>query len=205
MENPSSRVDVMTNTLIQHQIKDNKHVLRQIVQAIIFLGKQGLPLRGDKEDISYSTKNPGNILAFLKMLSKKDPLLFRHLHTPRAKNATYLSPRMQNEVISIIGNDIILTDIIDEVKKAVFFSVMADEVSSHNVEHLALCLHFVDENCDIWEKFVLFVKLDRVRPQDIANSIISIIEGLGLSLNELRGHGYDGASNTSGEKSGVQK
>ena len=205
MENPSSRVDVMTNTLIQHQIKDNKHVLRQIVQAIIFLGKQGLPLRGDKEDISDSTKNPGNFLALLKMLSNNDPLLFRHLHAPRAKNATYLSPRIQNEVISIIGNDIILTDIIDEVKKAVFFSVMADEVSSHNVEHLALCLRFVDENCDIREEFVSFVKLDRVRAQDIANSIISTIEGLGLSLNELRGQGYDGASNMSGEKSGVQK
>ena len=82
---------------------------------------------------------------------------------------------------------------------------MADEVSSHNVEHLALCLRFVDENCVIREEFVSFVKLDRVRAQDIANSIISAIEGLGLSLNELRGQGYDGASNMSGEKSGVQK
>ena len=98
MENPSSRVDVMTNTLIQHQIKDNKYVLRQIVQAIIFLENKVYLFGGDKEDISDSTKNPGNFLALLKMLSNNDPLLFRHLHAPRAKNATYLLPRIQNEV-----------------------------------------------------------------------------------------------------------
>ena len=32
-----------------------------------------------------------------------------------------------------------------------------------------------------------------------------MLGGLGLSLNELRGQGYDGASTISGEKSGVQK
>ena len=86
-----------------------------------------------------------------------------------------------------------------EVKKARFFSVLADEVSSHNVEHLALCLHFVDEKCDIREEFVTFVKLERVRASDITTAIINTLEGLGLSLNELRGQGYDGAATMSGE------
>ena len=37
------------------------------------------------------------------------------------------------------------------------------------------------------------------------DAIVGCLEGLGLSLNELRGQGYDGASTTSGERSGVQK
>ena len=82
---------------------------------------------------------------------------------------------------------------------------MADEVSSHNVEHMALCLCYVDESCDIQEKFVAFLKLKRVRANDITNAIVNTLEDLGLSLVNLRGQGYDGAANMSGQKSGVQK
>ena len=46
--------------------------------------------------------------------------------------------------------------VIDEVKAAKFYAVMADEVTSHNVEHLAICRRFVDEKSDIREEFVIF-------------------------------------------------
>ena len=49
------------------------------------------------------------------------------------------------------------------------------------------------------------MKLERVRASDITTAIVNTLEGLGLSLNELRGQGYDGAATMSGEKSGVQK
>ena len=49
------------------------------------------------------------------------------------------------------------------------------------------------------------MKLERVTASDITTAIINTLEGLGLSLNELRGQGYDGAATMSGEKSGVQK
>ena len=49
------------------------------------------------------------------------------------------------------------------------------------------------------------MKLERVRASDITTAIINTLEGLGLSLNELRGQGYDGAATMSGEKLGVQK
>jgi len=75
-----------------------------------------------------------------------------------------------------------------------FYSILADEVSSHNVEHIELCLHFVDENCDVQEKFIGFVKLQRVRANDIANAIITTLEDLKLSLMHLQGQGYDWGS-----------
>lgn len=102
----------------------------------------------------------------------------------------------------MLGHDIIRANLIAEVKKAKFFADLADEVSSHNVEYLPLCLRFVDEKYDIREEFVSFA---RVRATDIANAIVSMLEELGLSLADLRGQGYDGASTMSGEKSGVQK
>ena len=59
---------------------------------------------------------------------------------------------------------------------------MADEVFSHNVEHMALCLCYVDESCDIQEKFVALLKSERVRANDITNAIVSTLKYLGLSL-----------------------
>ena len=139
------------------------------------------------------------------MLAENDDQLYRHLHQPVARNATYVSPRSQNEIISIVGYDIVRSKILSEVRNAKFYSVMADEVSSHNSEHLCLCLRFVDDTCQIREEFISFLKLERVRAVDITDAIVNCLEGMGLSLNELRGQGYDGASTMSGEKSGVQK
>ncbi len=53
VENPSTRVDVMFSDSIQKKITENEHILRQIVRAILFLGKQGLPFRGNAEKVPY--------------------------------------------------------------------------------------------------------------------------------------------------------
>ena len=66
--------------------------------------------------------------------------------------------------------------------------VEVDE-SIHNVEHLAHCLRFVDANFDIWEEFLSFLKLERMRATDITDAIGGTLEGLGLPLQDLRGQG----------------
>lgn len=142
-ESPASRLDVMVDKSLQARMNENKQIIRQIVRAILFLTKQGLSLRGDVEDIR-SRKNPGNFLALLKDYAATDKILFNHLNCPIAKNATYLSPSTQNDIINVIGFDVVLSGIVSEVKAACFFSVLADEVSCHNVEHLPICLRFVD-------------------------------------------------------------
>ena len=70
----------------------------------MFLAKQGLPFRGDFESIQ-SKKNPGNFLALLKDYATTDKILFDHLNSSRAKNATYISPSTQNDIINVIGCD----------------------------------------------------------------------------------------------------
>ena len=119
IEKPSSRIDILANSALQARIKENKHILRQIVCAVHFLAKQGMAFRGDVEDIS-SNKNPGKFLALLAMLAENDSVLHGHLYQPRARNATYLSPQSQNEIINVIGYDMIHANIISEVKEARF-------------------------------------------------------------------------------------
>ncbi len=142
-------------------------------------------------------------MALLKSFAKTDPILSNHLYHPQSKNATYISPQSQNDTINVIGYDTILAGIVNEIKASKFFSVIADEVSSHGVEHLPICLRFVDDNCEIREEFIGFVKLKRVRAIDITEAIIHSIENLGLSLCNLRGQGYDGAA--SDKRAGLLK
>ena len=173
------------------------------MRAVIYLAKQGLPLRGDVEDIN-GVKNSGHFLALLKDYASKDEILYQHLYFPKGRNATYMSSTTQNNIINFIGYDLLLNAIISEVKEATFFSVLADEVSSHTVEHLGMCLRFVDSECNIHDEFFAFIKLSRVRASNIADSILTTLVNLGLSMSDLRGQGYDGALTMSGAKAGVQ-
>ena len=113
---------------------------------------------------------------------------------------------MQNDIIDVIGFDIIRASIVKEVKEAKFFAVLADEVSSHNIEHLAVRLDlYIAVTGKIREEFVSFVQMERVRAVDIEQAIAGLLMHLGLSLGNLCGQGYDGASTMGGEKSGVQR
>ena len=71
----------------------------------------------------------------------------------------YISPHTQNEIIDIIGQRIIQNSIIKEVIQARFYSIMVDEVTSHNKEIMLLCVRFVDVHKDIWEEFIQFSTL----------------------------------------------
>ena len=64
IENPASRIDIMVSSDIQMRMDENKHIIHQIVHTIIFIEKQGLPCRGDNEDLC-TTKNTRNFLALL--------------------------------------------------------------------------------------------------------------------------------------------
>ena len=140
------------------------------MHTILFLAKQGLPFRGDKESV-IAVKNPGNFMALMSLLRLIPYCMTTCTNLARAKNVTYmyLSPKSQNDITSVIGFHVVHANIVDEVRKAGFFSVMADEVSIHNVEHMPICLHFVDEKCNIREDFLAFVRLERVRAGDISN------------------------------------
>jgi hypothetical protein len=78
-------------------------------------------------------------------------------------NATYISHRVQNEILNIC-NDVIRENIIKDIKKSIFFSVIADESCAiSGIEHLSLGLRFgqkmsTSEFC-VREEFIGFVSL----------------------------------------------
>ena len=55
-----------------------------------------------------------------------------------------------------------LKNLPEEIKDAKHYSIMADEVTSHNKEQLVLCARFVDKNDEIREEFIAFIHLPRI-------------------------------------------
>ncbi|XP_014673689.1 PREDICTED: 52 kDa repressor of the inhibitor of the protein kinase-like [Priapulus caudatus] len=187
------------------QIKENGEILKHIGETVLYCGRQNIPLRGDYEasDTSF-TKNPGNFIARLKLLSKHSSLLQKHLQAPAKKNATYISPQSQNELIDVIGHKIIRETILEEVRKTRWFSVMCDEATSHNAELMSLCVRFVDTNCQMREEFIDFIGTCRTTGRVLASKILQKLEELNLDVTKIRGQGYDGAAAMSSARVGVQ-
>ena len=91
-------------------------------------------MRGDIEKL--------NVLSLLKLMANRNEILRIHLETPQMRCVTYMSPSTQNELLKVVANHIILQGIVCDVKQARFCSIMADEVTSHNSEQLAICVQF---------------------------------------------------------------
>ena len=178
--------------------------MEAIARVIHLLGKLGIALRTHRDDISdENNENPGHFLMLIQQIAIYNPVLAEHLNTPLSKNATYLSPLSQNELIEVIGINTIQHELIEEIKRAIFFSIMADEVTTYNEEMLSMCFRYVDDNDDIREVFLEFLELERITGVEIGNKILTFFEKKGIDIKNLRGQCYDGAPNMKLEKVGV--
>ena len=54
------------------------------------------------------------------------------------------------------------------------------------------------------ENFLVFIPVQDVTGEGLANTLLETLKNLGLNLEKVRGQGYDGAATMSGAFNGVQ-
>lgn len=110
--------------------------------------------------VSTEQSNEGNFVELVRFRAETDQVLATHLaNSPR--NGRYTSKTIQNELVEVTGNSI-RSDIVEEVKRAKFYSVIADEVTdSSNKEELSLALRYILDD-SIKEVFVDFIEVERI-------------------------------------------
>ena len=180
--NPDLTIPFSFDNERQQRIENNTEILRRVMEVFITCGKQCLLLRAHREKIPDT--NSGNVLAILRLLGKTNQTLKEHLDNPMAWNAQYLSPQIQNKIIGITADDVLQSDLIDEVKK--FFSILANEVRSHHVEQLLICVRFVDKSDSISEQFLEFGRCAHVNDKTKSNEILRIIKKAYLDIMKCR-------------------
>ena len=78
------------------------------------LEKQGLALRGHRESSDVSYNQAGNFLTLVHEIAQCSTLLKNHVEDSLRKDVKYLRPKSQNELIDIIGKNLIQRRIIQE-------------------------------------------------------------------------------------------
>ena len=206
--NPSQAIDTILVSEARKRMEANKKVISSLLKIVLLCGKQGIAFRGHRddclnwEDIEDEYSNPGNFIELVRFRAETDNTLSEHLkNSPR--NARYTSKTIQNELIEVVGK-YISNEIITEVKKSKYYTVIADEVNDvSNKEQISISLRYVHYGT-VKEVFIAFVSVEfeRITGKNIAAAILDWIQTVGLSPSDMRGQCYDGASNMSGARSG---
>ena len=132
-----------------------------------------------------------------------DLTLKQHLQTV-GHNAVYTSKGIQNNFINICGK-LIQDKILQKVKQAAFYSIIADEATdASNVEQLSISIHFVGDDNKVYEKFICFHPCQSgVTGEAIDSYIFDNLELWNLDPNLIRGQAYDGAGAMAGQSKGA--
>ncbi|XP_062556769.1 zinc finger MYM-type protein 1-like [Armigeres subalbatus] len=192
-------VNLQMVTAFAKQAEANRKIIKSIISTVLFCGTHDLPFRGKEnhtgvfEDLIHFKAESG------------DTALYDHVSQGK-KNATYLSPQIQNQIISICG-DIVLAELLNDARNAAAYSILADESCDiSGKEQLSIGVRFFDSRKkEIREEFLGFVELDAMDANAIATSIANFLQKTGLDPDKCVGQGYDGCSTMAGKDNGVQK
>lgn len=185
-----------------------------MLDAVLFLTKNGLSFRGHQENLSVENGKCGLFLSTIQLISKHSPVLKQHLDTvadsQKSENrmqAHYLSPRTQNDFLELCGNKV-SNSILDDVRSARYYGIIVDGTpdSSHK-EQLVFVFRYVLQvfaKWEITESFIKLVHCDKKTGVEIAEVIKNVLEECGIDFQLCRGQGFDNAPNMSGIFNGVQ-
>ena len=211
------RQETLESERIKQQVISNRNVMTHIVDAVILLGRQGLPFRGHRESLSNPYQNTGNFLELLKFLSPYDSTIKEHLQKVTTEQQqlaakcsekpgpigpgsrlTFLSNDSQNKLISVIGSET-SAEIIRRIKNCRAWSLIADTTPDvTHKEQLSICVRIVDEFGDCSEHLLSCQRASGTSAVALYNVIAAALECYGVTFEKLVAQAYDGASNMSG-------
>ncbi|ESQ33345.1 hypothetical protein EUTSA_v10009558mg [Eutrema salsugineum] len=197
---------------IQEEInKEKKHwrdVLLRTIALVKGLAKKNIAFRGRSEKIHEDDN--GNFLGMMEVFADFDPVIKEHFRRidKREIRYHYLSHRIQDELIKMIGTEV-KKMILEKIQCAKYFSVILDTTPDcSNREQMSLvirCVDISDTSPKIQEFFLSFLEVKDKTGEGLFETLQDVLLNLGLSIDDIRGQGYDNGSNMKGKNKGVQK
>lgn len=136
------------NTVDKHLLKhlqaeklQLREVFKRLIAFTLYFARQNIAFTGTTSDIDDPTGKNGNFQQLVHTVATFDYVLKEHLE--KNKTIHYLSPKIQNELIAIIGSKV-KNQIIDQIKQSKYYSIIADTTSDvTNVEQMTLVFRYV--------------------------------------------------------------
>nr|XP_011468626.1 PREDICTED: zinc finger MYM-type protein 1-like [Fragaria vesca subsp. vesca] len=178
------------------EVEHNRFRLKATIKGVRLLANQGQAFRGHDE--SESSLNDGNFKqvrkSYERMASDDDRVILQN--SPR--NAKYISLSIQKQLLNILGNRVrqMIREEVDDAKFCILVNV-ADK------EQMFIILRFVDRHSFIQERFLKIVSVSDTTSLTLKLEIVKVLSMFNLQVENMRGQGYDRASNMSGIWNGL--
>lgn len=204
----NSPIDVHLNEQKQTELsareenrRRNRDFMERLVEIVRLLAKGGRPFRGHNE--KHESNEKGLFLEIFNLLLKFDPFLKKYLETA-PRNATYMSNRIQNDLIASLHN-VMLKSIAAEIGGNKV-SIMADETSDcgHHEQLAVVVRYFCDKKNRPVERFLTLKRLLSMDARTIFDTLSEVIHQMNIDWESIIAVCFDGASAMSGAVSGVQ-
>jgi len=187
-------------------VNKNRRMIGAIFKAIRFCTRNELALRGHEDSGRFVLANPSQSEGLFRqtlrlMMDCGD--VDAKLVLEAGSNASYLSPKIQNEMIKCFA-DVLLRPVVQRINDAPCFSILSDETGVHEREFLTICVIYLS-NGKLLEDFLGYVSIADTSGEKIARAILDRLAELGINSTKMVGQGYDGAANMAGRIKGVQK
>ncbi|KAM3214800.1 hypothetical protein ACQJBY_067016 [Aegilops geniculata] len=200
LRNRINHVDEVMKKQTKKRVLDARLRLKTSIDAMRWLMFQACPFRGNDE--SEDSKNQGNFKEMIKLLASYNKDV-QEVVQNAPKNAKYTSTTIQKEIASIFAGKV-KTSIKEELGNS-RFSILVDECRDESKkEQMAVVLRFANIEGVIREHFLDLVHVRDTSALTLKNTIIAVLVDNGLNVQDIRGQGYDGASNMRGEWNGLK-
>ncbi|XP_073277645.1 uncharacterized protein [Primulina huaijiensis] len=176
-------IDKVINAQSSEEKQKNRLRVTATIESIRWLTLQACAFRGHDE--SPSSNNRGNFIEMINFIGKMNKSIEDIFLEKAPKNAKYTSPDIQKDVLNIISNQLIKRD-------------------ASNKEQMSIVLRFVDTEGFLRERFFFIVHVTDTTAATLKKEISDALGRYDLHIHNMRGYGYDGASNMRGSWNGLQ-
>ncbi|XP_066384858.1 uncharacterized protein [Miscanthus floridulus] len=188
-------IDVAFRDVSESAKKDYFTRLNGSIDVARILVKQGLPFRGHDE--SNKSLNKGNFREFRNFAEEQNLTLRKAVDKKNSDNSLLIAPEIQKDIVHCFAKEV-LHSILEEIGDDVFCLLVDESRDVSWKEQMAVVLRYVDKCRIVKERFVDLVHVKETHSASLKSAIDALFADLKLSLKQVRGQGYDGASNMRG-------
>ncbi|XP_057740190.1 uncharacterized protein LOC130957341 [Arachis stenosperma] len=197
----SKHIDKVLDRNSDETIANNRLRLKTSIDDIRWLAFQACAFRGDDE--SPGSLNRGNFIELIKLLASCNQNVNNVVLENAPGNTQYISPSVQKDILHIFARKVRAT-IREEIGDSKFCIIIDEARDESKQEQMSVVLRFVDKHGCVQERFFDLIHVSDTCSLTLKTEISSVLSRHNLDVQNLRGQGYDGASNMRGEWNGLQ-
>ncbi|XP_028074479.1 zinc finger MYM-type protein 1-like [Camellia sinensis] len=190
LTNQAQHIEAIIEKQTFIQIARNRLRLKTSIDVIKWLTFQACAFRG--RDERHESNNRGNVIELIKLLASYNEDVAAVVLENAPQNASYHSHGIQKQILSIFSNKI-QRFIREEINDGKFCILVDESEDESKREQMAIVLRFVDKYGFIKERFFDIVHMLDTTSATLKEEICIVLSRHNLSVQNIRGQGYDGA------------